>query len=108
VAGAYLVVRACVDPAVMNEFVCWYKQEHLPNVMAIPGIVKAFRSTSRGDCNWTTVYEIDDNVALGQVLTSQEAAVARQDWSRWVEHVSDLSISVYAPVIPLHAFHRWN
>jgi hypothetical protein len=54
------------------------------------------------------VYEIDDEVTLGQVLTSSEAGVARQDWGRWVEHVSDLSVSVYAPVTPLHAFHRWN
>ena len=34
----------------MAEFVAWYEKEHLPHVMAIPGVVKAFRSTgmSRG------------------------------------------------------------
>ncbi len=106
---AYLVVRACIDPSVMDEFACWYKREHLPHVMAIPGVVKAFRSTARGNgCNWTTVYELSDDVIVGQVLTSNEANVARQDWARWIDHVTELSVSVYASVTPLHAFHRWN
>jgi hypothetical protein len=106
---AYLVVRACIDPTVMDEFVCWYKQEHLPHVMAIPGVAKAFRSTARGGgCNWTAVYELSDDVTVGQVLTSSEANVARQDWARWIDHVTELSVSVYAAVTPMHAFHRWN
>lgn len=109
IPNAYLVVRACIDPNVMPEFLSWYKSEHLPHVMAIPGIVKAYRSTARGGaCNWETLYELADGASIGQVLTSSEAGVARQDWQRWLGHVSELSVSVYAPVTPLHAFHRWN
>lgn len=106
---AFLVVRATIDPSVMAEFVAWYEKEHLPHVMAIPGVVKAFRSTgmSRGG-NWTAVYQLADDASVGQILTSKEADTARQDWQRWMAHVTELSVEVYAPLAPLQAFHRWN
>jgi hypothetical protein len=40
----YMVVRASIEPAMMDEFVRWYEKEHLPHVMEIPGIVRAYRS----------------------------------------------------------------
>src|SRR5712692_2461301 len=43
-AKPYLVVRASIEPSVMEEFVRWYEKEHLPHVMEIPGIVRAYRS----------------------------------------------------------------
>lgn len=106
---AYLVVRASIDPSVMGEFVAWYKREHLPHVMAIPGVVKAYRSSgmARGG-NWAAVYQLADGASVGQILTSEEANVARQDWQRWMPHVTELSVEVYAPLAPLQAFHRWN
>ena len=39
----YLVVRASIVPSMMDEFVRWYEREHLPHVMKIPGIVRAYR-----------------------------------------------------------------
>lgn len=105
---SFLVVRACVDPDVMGEFVSWYKEEHLPHVMAIPGVVKAFRSTPGRGGNWTTIYELSEDTLIGQVLTSEEANVARMDWQRWMSHVTELSVEVFAPLAPLQAFHRWN
>ncbi|MCH7809713.1 MAG: hypothetical protein IH863_03950, partial [Chloroflexi bacterium] len=43
-ARPYLVVRASVEPSVMEEFERWYCREHLPHVMAIPGVIKAYRA----------------------------------------------------------------
>jgi hypothetical protein len=106
---AFLVVRASIDPKVMPEFIAWYEKEHLPHVLAIPGIVKAYRSTAeRRGGNWTAVYELSDDASVQQVLASSEADQARRDWERWMPHVTELSVEVYAPLAPLQAFHRWN
>ena len=105
----YLVVRAKIEPAVMDDFVRWYESEHLPHVMAIPGIVRAFRSNcSRGGVNWTAVYELQDNAAIQVAFQSGEANLARQDWERWLPHVSELTIEVYTALGPLPGYHHWN
>jgi hypothetical protein len=105
----YLVVRATIEDSVMAEFVAWYVKEHLPNVMAIPGVTKAFRSNChRRGVNWTTLYEMADEGSVQKALASSEADRARRDWERWLPHVSELSVEVYAPLGPLPAFHHWN
>ena len=104
----FLVVRASIEDAVMPEFLAWYEAEHLPHVLAIPGIVRAFRSRCHGRVNWTALYELSDEATVQQVLSSSEADLARRDWERWLSHVSELTVEVYAPLTPVHAFHRWN
>jgi hypothetical protein len=105
----YLVVRASVDPDVMQEFDRWYRREHLPHVMEIPGVIKAYRSkcTRRG-INWTTLYEMADDASVQEALSSPEADRARRDWEAWLQHVTDLSVEVYASLGPLTVFHHWN
>ena len=108
-AKPYLVVRATIEDTVMPDFVSWYVKEHLPHVMAIPGITKAFRSNChRKGVNWTTLYEMADDGAVQKALASSEADRARRDWERWLPHVSELSVEVYAPLGPLPTFHHWN
>jgi len=34
----YMVVRASIEPSMMEEFVRWYEREHLPHVMKIPAL----------------------------------------------------------------------
>ncbi len=105
----YLVVRARLDPAVMDEFQLWYKETHLPHVMDIPGIVRAYRSDwSRGSANWTALYEFDDEDSVQDAIASPQATVARQDWERWLHHVSELTVEVYACLTPLPPYHHWN
>ncbi len=108
-AKPYLVVRANVEQAVMTEFVRWYEKVHLPHVLQIPGIVRAFRSNChRAGVNWTTLYELKDEKAIQRAFGSQEAGVARQDWERWLPHVSELTVEVYAALGPLATYHHWN
>ena len=105
----YLVVRAGIDLAVMDDFLRWYEDEHLPHVMEIPGIVKAFRGNChRQGINWTALYELADDAAVQQAITSSEADRARRDWERWLPHVQDLSVEIYAGLGPMGAFHHWN
>ena len=105
----YLVVRASVEAGVMDEFLRWYRDVHLPHVMAIPGVVRAFRSDChRKGVNWTALYELKDEAAVHTVITSNEAERARQDWERWLPHVQDLSVEVYAGLSPVHTLHHWN
>jgi hypothetical protein len=105
----FLVVRAMIDESMMAEFVAWYLKEHLPHVMAIPGVTKAYRSTcKRKGVNWTAVYELADETSVQTVIGSSEADRARRDWERWMPYVADLSVEVYAPLAPLAGFHHWN
>jgi hypothetical protein len=110
VSHPFLIVRATIEDEVMPEFVRWYREEHLPHVMAIPGVQKAYRSRCGGNRgNWTTLYQLADDVTVQQVLSSSEADQARRDWERWLSHVSELTVEVYAPLAPMPALiHRWN
>ncbi len=108
-AKPYLVVRANIDPVVLEEFDNWYKEVHLPHVMQIPGIVRAYRSNChRTGINWTTLYELKNNASIQAAFASAEANQARQDWERWLPHVSELTVEVYAVLGPLPAYHHWN
>jgi len=88
----YLVVRASIEPSVMEEFVRWYESVHLPHVMEIPGIERAFRTDCRRrGVNWTALYELADQGSIQVAVTSGEAERARQAWERWLPHGTDLS-----------------
>jgi hypothetical protein len=105
----YLVVRANLDPEVMGEFEQWYTRTHLPHVLDIPGIVRAYRSDwSRGSANWTALYEFADEAAVQDAMASAQARVARQDWERWLPHVSELTVEVYASLTPLPTYEHQN
>ena len=108
-ATPFLVVRASIDEALMQDFVRWYVKEHLPHVMAIPGIQKAYRSAChRKGINWTAVYELADESSVQGALTSSQADIARRDWERWLPHVTELSIEVYTPLSSTASFHHLN
>lgn len=105
----YLVVRASIDPTVMAEFQAWYQETHLPNVTRIPGFIRAYRSNChRPGTNWTALYEFRDDSAMQEAFLSAEATQARDDWQRWLPHVSELSVEVYAGLVPLPPYHHWN
>lgn len=88
-AKPYLVVRANIDPAVMDDFLHWYQEVHLPHVMQIPGIARAYRSNChRSGINWTALYELKGNASIQKAFASAEANQARQDWERWLSPTS--------------------
>jgi hypothetical protein len=105
----YLVVRATIESSVMDEFVKWYETVHLPHVMEIPGIERAFRTDCRRrGANWTALYEIADQASIQVAFTSGEAERARRDWEAWLPHVTDLSVEVYAALGPIPGYEHWN
>ncbi len=109
VVRPYLVVRAAIEASQMDEFVSWYEREHLPHVMEIPGIVKAFRSDChRAGINWTALYDLADEASVQKAMSSSQAERARRDWEAWLPHVSELSVEVYTPLGPLATYHHWN
>lgn len=105
----YLLVRASLDPTVMGDFERWYRQVHLRHVLDIPGIVRAYRTDwMRGDNNWTVLYEFDNEESVPGALASPQARLARQDWEPWLQHVSELTVEVYACLTPLPTYHHFN
>ena len=103
------MVQAHIDPDVLPEFERWYLGTHLHNMFKIPGITAAFRAHSpRRGPNWMTVFMLSDESVLQKALASKEAAQARQDWQRWMPHVSEVSVEVYATLRPLPAYRHWN
>jgi hypothetical protein len=105
----YLVVRANLDPALIDEFELWYRETHLPHVLDIPGIVAAYRTDwSRGSTNWTALYEFASEESVEEAVNSPQAGVARQDWERWLPHVSELTVEVYACLSPLPTYKHRN
>ncbi len=93
----------------MEEFERWYCREHLPHVMAIPGVVKAFRAQChRRGVNWTALYEMSDDASVQKAITSPQADTARRDWEKWAEHVDDVTVEIYAALGPLSVFHHLN
>ncbi len=104
-----LVVRARVNPSVLPEFRTWYRDVHLPHMLQIPGMRRAYVvARPGGPVNWMTVFEFaaDSDVQAG--LESNEAQRSRDDWGTWAEEVSSLSIEIYASLAALPAFHHWN
>lgn len=104
-----LVVRAQIDPAVFEEFERWYQREHLHHMLKIPGILAAFRvSSPRSSPNWMTIFKFSGEAAVQEAFSSAEAERARQDWDRWLPHVSEVTVEVYTLLRPLPAYRHWN
>ena len=52
--------------------------------------------------------QLKDDAAVPGAISSGEAERARQDWERWMPHVSELSVEIYAGLGPLPPYHHWN
>lgn len=105
-----LIVRARVEASAMAEFSQWHRNVHMPNMLAIPGVV-AGRTVSRageGPVNWLSVFEFAANSEIQAALQSWQAQRAREDWGKWADSVSDLSIEIYAELSAFPTFHHWN
>lgn len=105
----FLIVRASVEQSIMDDFICWYESVHLPHVMQIPGVIRAYRcNCHRRGVNWTALYELADEASVRPAIASKEADLARRDWERWLPHVQELSVEVYTALGPVATFHHWN
>jgi uncharacterized protein (TIGR02118 family) len=96
-----MLLEARVHPARLAEFRRWYAEEHVPRVLAIPGIVehRALRwgpSPRRDAPNVMSLFLFESAEVIQQALGSREARRARRDWERWAADVRDLTVQVYA------------
>jgi antibiotic biosynthesis monooxygenase (ABM) superfamily enzyme len=108
-AKPLLVVRAQVNPEIFAEFERWYLREHIHHMLQIPGIVAAYRARSpRNSPNWMTIFKFSGESVVQDALASPEADRARQDWERWLPYVSEVTVEVYNPLMPLPAYRHWN
>lgn len=105
-----MIVRARLDPTVMDEFESWHRSEHLPHVLDIPGIVSAFRVRGSEPIAGSHLmgYTFENESVVQEALSSQEAQQARRDWERWADQVYELSVEIYAPLAPLPIFQHRN
>ncbi len=104
-----IVIRARLEAAALPEFRRWYREVHLPHVLAIPGVVRVYGADCRRrGITWAAVYELRDEEALQEALNSPQAQQARQDWQEWLPRLEELSIEVLAGLMPIPAYHHWN
>ncbi len=105
-----MIVRARLDPSVLEAFEVWHRQTHLPHVLEIPGIVSAFRVRAAEPIAGAHLmgYTFEDETVVQSALSSEEAQQARRDWDDWVDQAYELSVEIYAPLAPLPIFQHHN
>ena len=105
-----MIVRARIDPTVLEEFEDWHRRTHLPHVLEIPGIVSAFRVRGSDPIAGAHLmgYTFEDESVVQAALSSEQAQIARQDWDSWADQVYELSVEIYAPLAPLPIFQHHN
>lgn len=105
-----MIVRARLDPTVLDQFEDWHRSTHLPHVLEIPGIVSAFRVRASDPIAGAHLmgYTFEDESVVQAALSSEQAQIARKDWDRWADQVYELSVEIYAPLAPLPIFQHHN
>ncbi|MGI8554444.1 MAG: hypothetical protein ACR2PL_27195 [Dehalococcoidia bacterium] len=105
----YLLARARVEPAMLEQFRSWHRTVHLPHMLAIPGVVEAMPLRIGGaGVNSVVAYLFENEAAIRPALNSKEAALARNDWQEWLPFVRGLSIQIYTTLGVESALHHWN
>lgn len=76
-AGAVVLMMVDVKPEDEAEFNRWYDEEHLPELMALPGYLAANRFEVEGEgAKYLAIYELADSAVLQspQYLAWREAS----------------------------------
>lgn len=76
-AGAVLLMMIDVKPEDESEFNRWYDEEHIPELMALPGFLSAERFEVEGEgAKYLAIYELANTAALEspQYLAWREAS----------------------------------
>jgi hypothetical protein len=96
-----LVVQAHLADDVLPEFNRWFEDVHYQTIMSIPGVVKGRRCyPAKGHPNYFAVFVMEDRSVVQSALSSDEASVARQQWTRWIPYIEEgsLQVSVFATI----------
>jgi hypothetical protein len=102
-----LVFALCVDvdPACEADFNQWYDNEHLPAVVACPGVISGHRFTTqrigRGEhdlARYWAVYEVESEDAMD---SPEINALAADGFGRFADSVSHVRRYWFTPVAPV-------
>ena len=96
----FLLVRARPRPEAAERLMAWFRASHLRDVRRIPGIAQTEWGTLAGG-TILGVYSFESAEVVGAALGSPQAAYARGTWERWAPDLEELSIEIFAPLIPL-------
>lgn len=100
---AVLLMMIDVDPAREAEFNRWYNEEHLPELLALPGFRAARRFLSRADGpRYLAIYEIDDPSALETEAYRTWRAGSRST-EEMRQHIRFVQRGVYTEIFRLPA-----
>jgi len=96
----FLLVRARPKPGARERFEPWFRQVHMRDAAAIPGIVRIRGGfTPAGTALGFFSFESNDAVQIG--LSSAEAGYARGTWEQWAPDLDELQIEIFATLSPL-------
>ncbi len=96
----FLLVRARPRPEAAERLTAWFRESHLRDVRRIPGIVQTEWGRLAGG-TLLGLYSFESADVVGAALASPQAAYARGTWERWASDLEELSIEIFAPLIPL-------
>lgn len=99
-AHPYLLVRARVHPGKLEDFRRWSQQTHIPRMLAVPGVERAYlvrQATKSASLLMIFVFESD--AAIQKALSSPEATRLRNGWEEWAPYVRDVSIQIYTSLV---------
>lgn len=93
----FFLVRAAPRDAVREEFLRWVRRVHLRDVRRIPGIAGVRWGVTPGG-TMLALYLFEDADTVRSALESPQAAYARGTWERWVPHLEEFQVELYAAV----------
>ena len=90
----FLIVRIDVVPEMEEEFNRWYDQEHIPNLLAVPGVIWAKRGINTGKGpQYIAVYE-HENIDIQHTEAYRKAV--ETEWTRRLRpHLLKMEREVY-------------
>lgn len=102
--GPFLLLRARVRPELADEFESWFRDVHLRDALAIPGIT-AVRGARTAGGTRLCFYAFENAEAVPSALQSPQAAYTRGTWERWQEDLEEFSVEMFSPLGVMPVFH---
>lgn len=106
-ASPLLLVRARPRRGVEAEFERWFRTVHLRDVRRIPGFASV-RLARTPNGTLLGIYEFAGEESVQQALNSPQAAYARGTWERWIPHLEEFLVELFAPLTSVPLFRSRN
>lgn len=103
-SAPFLLLRARVRPSVNEQFEKWFREVHLRDASAIPGIVSV-RGARTAAGTRLCFYTFGSAEAVPGALQSAQAAYARETWEPWQEDLEEFSVEMFTPLGIMPVYH---